>query len=63
MSICEFYCSHGGVCALEPGHDGQYDSGYCTWDDAEALSRSDADDLLREKPGGSEIVMIWDRIV
>lgn len=58
MSIfCESYCSHGGRCDLEPGHDGLHSSsGYCTWTDAEALTREAADRVLYDKPGGAEFL-------
>jgi hypothetical protein len=39
---CETYCSHGGVCGREAGHEGQHDTGYCKFGDAEAVSRSEA---------------------
>lgn len=57
--ICESYCSHGGVCKLEPGHDGLHDTGYCTWSDAEALSEVEANEVLREKPGGDDVIAFW----
>ena len=29
---CGVRCSHGGVCTLIKGHDGQHDAeGYCQW--------------------------------
>jgi hypothetical protein len=55
--FCESYCSHGGRCDLKPGHDGLHSSsGYCTWPDAEALTREAADAVLSEKPGGAEFL-------
>ncbi len=57
MSVmCESYCSHGGRCESDPGHDGLHDSGYCTWADAEALSRDQADAVLRTKSGGADFL-------
>lgn len=52
--LCGSYCSHGGRCVLDGDHDGLHDSKYCTWTDAEALSREDADDVLRTKPKGAD---------
>jgi hypothetical protein len=49
MNLCDSYCTHGGICELNAGHEGQHDSRYCQWTDAEALSKSDADDLFRDK--------------
>lgn len=51
--LCGSYCSHGGRCESLTGHDGLHDSGYCTWTDAEALTRQAADDVLRTKRGGA----------
>lgn len=57
MSIlCTSYCSHGGRCELKPGHDVLHNSGYCTWPDAEALTREAADAVLYDKPGGAEFL-------
>jgi hypothetical protein len=52
--ICDSYCSHGGRCVMHPGHGGLHDSRYCTWTDAEALSREQADEVLRGKPDGAD---------
>jgi hypothetical protein len=41
-----------------PGHDGAHDSGYCTWADAEALTREAADKVLRRSPAGAEYLDI-----
>jgi len=47
---CETYCSHGGACSLEVGHDGVHNaSGYCTFTDAEAVSKDEADQILCDK--------------
>jgi len=55
--FCESYCSHGGRCELAPGHAGLHDSSYCTWTDADALTREQADDVLATKPGGAGFLM------
>lgn len=59
-SYCESFCSHGGVCALEPGHDGLHDSRYCTWTDDEAIDREAADELLLDHPNGAGVKVLWD---
>jgi len=46
---CNSYCSHGGVCELEDGHEGQHDSRYCQWSDDEALDKDEADRRLMQK--------------
>lgn len=43
---CESYCSHGGVCELEAGHEGLHDSRYCKWTDAESIPRAEANAIL-----------------
>jgi hypothetical protein len=58
--ICESYCSHGGVCELDPGHEGLHDSSYCQWADAQSLTREAADEILREKPDGEMAIALWD---
>lgn len=62
MLICDSYCSHGGRCTRDPGHDGDHDSDYCTWTDAEALTKDQADTLLAAKPGGREYLDYMDPI-
>lgn len=57
---CNVFCSHGGVCTLDLGHDGLHDSKYCTWSDEESLTRAEADEVLSDKPGGSSVVATWD---
>ncbi len=52
--VCRSYCSHGGVCALPPGHEPPHDSKYCRWTDEEALTKAEADEILAGKPGGAE---------
>lgn len=54
--MCESYCTHGGVCELEPGHSGSHDSRYCQWTDDQAVTRAEADAALSTKPGGAEVV-------
>jgi len=46
MKPCDSYCEHGGVCELELGHEGLHDSRYCQWDDAHALTKAEADEIL-----------------
>lgn len=58
--MCETYCSHGGVCELEQGHEGQHDSRYCQWGDDESLSRDEANAVLETKPGGTAISLLWE---
>ena len=60
--MCQSYCSHGGRCTLDPGHAGLHDSGYCTWTDAEALTREAANDVLATKAGGQEYLDTMDPI-
>lgn len=45
---CHSYCSHGGYCTLDNGHEGQHDSGYCQWSDEDSLSKPEADDVIRK---------------
>lgn len=54
--LCDSYCSHGGRCESRPGHDGLHDSRYCTWTDAEALSRDQADAVLGRTPEGADFL-------
>ena len=54
--ICDSYCSHGGRCELQPGHDGLHDSRYCTWGEAEALSREQADAVLGSTAAGQDFL-------
>jgi len=57
MSVmCDSYCSHGGRCVKNPDHKGKHDSKYCKWTDAEALSREQADEVLRGNPDGAEFL-------
>lgn len=46
---CISYCSHGGCCMLDAGHEGLHDSTYCTWSDAEAVTEEEADAILLER--------------
>ena len=57
---CHSYCSHGGVCELNAGHDGLHDSRYCTWTDGEAVPKDQADAILAGKPGGIEVLDLID---
>lgn len=54
---CQVYCSHGGYCVQNYGHEGQHDSGYCKWDDKDSLSKAEADEVLASKPGGEEVLI------
>jgi hypothetical protein len=47
--MCNAYCSHGGRCVLDDGHEGLHDSEYCQWSDAESLTKEAADAVLIEK--------------
>lgn len=54
MRLCGSYCSHGGRCVKDAPHEGElHDSAYCTWSDAEALTKDAADAVLRTKPAGA----------
>ena len=53
MSNCWSYCSHGGVCTLDEGHEGLHDSEYCTWADAQALTKEAADAVFLRKGGST----------
>lgn len=50
-TYCWAYCSHGGVCEKEAGHEGLHDTRYCTWADAEALTKEAADQIFLQKGG------------
>ena len=64
MDYCLAYCSHGGTCTREPGHEDLHDSGYCQWADAESLTRDAADAVLRSRgPDGVMIADQWDLMV
>jgi hypothetical protein len=55
---CSAYCSHGGWCALNEGHEGLHSSGFCTWSDAESLNQEEADTALRARsPRLAEVVL------
>lgn len=43
---CQSFCQHGGICAQKPGHPPPHRSGYCSWTDAEALTRAEADAVI-----------------
>lgn len=62
MSMCQSYCSHGGRCELDRGHDGLHDSNYCTWTDAEALTKDAADQILATKRGGRTYLTFLDPV-
>ena len=47
--MCGAYCTHGGVCVLKMGHEGQHDSYYCKWGDEESLTKLEADAKLQAK--------------
>lgn len=54
--LCKSYCSHGGRCVLDAGHDGLHDSRYCQWADAEALTREQADDVIGRTAQGRDFL-------
>ena len=59
MRPCLSNCEHGGICTLELAHPGLHDSDYCTWTDARALPKAEADALFIRKagkPGGIGVV-------
>jgi len=56
--LCKSYCTHGGRCVLRAGHDGKHDSRYCQWTDAEALTRGQADAVLRQTAAGEDFLEI-----
>lgn len=43
--MCNRYCSHGGVCIVDGPHE-THDTGRCTFSDAEAVSKVEADALM-----------------
>jgi hypothetical protein len=53
---CDSYCSHGGRCTLKSGHTGLHNSGYCTWDDNEALTRQEADEVMAQTQEGRDFL-------
>ena len=58
---CWSYCSHGGVCVLDAGHEDLHNSNYCTWSDAESISREAADRILMSNgPQGVLLATMWD---
>jgi hypothetical protein len=60
--MCTSYCSHGGRCELDPGHDGLHDSNYCTWTDTEGLTKAAADAVLATKDGGQDYLDTMDPV-
>jgi len=46
MTICGAYCPHGGVCLLEKGHEEYHDTGFCKFNDKEAIGKEEADAML-----------------
>ncbi len=53
---CDHYCTHGGRCVLDRGHDGLHDTRYCQWPDTESLNRQAADEVLAGKPDGQDFL-------
>ncbi len=45
--ICGKCCKHGGVCALDRGHEELHDAGGCRYSDEETIGIDEADDILR----------------
>lgn len=60
--ICTSYCSHGGRCELDPGHEGMHDSRYCTWTDAESLTKDAADAVLSRSADGRDYLDTLDSL-
>jgi hypothetical protein len=58
--MCQSYCSHGGRCVLDLGHDGLHDSRYCAWTDADALTKDQADRVLATTRGGQDYLDTMD---
>lgn len=54
--MCDSYCTHGGRCTKEPGHAGDHDTDYCTWTDAEALTREQADEVMGRTQQGRDFL-------
>ena len=44
MTYCISFCSHGGICELDAGHEGLHDSRFCTWTDDEAIWQAAEED-------------------
>lgn len=57
---CNEYCSHGGICILNAGHSGQHETGYCKWDTADSITKSEADAIMSQTPTGALIVQMSD---
>jgi hypothetical protein len=52
---CGQYCSHGGFCDLDAGHEGLHQAGvFCSWSSVDSLTKEEADEVLAEKEGGPE---------
>lgn len=52
--FCNAYCTHGGVCNLDTGHEGLHSaSGYCEWEDRQSISEAEADQKINDKGYGS----------
>lgn len=60
MSMCQSYCTHGGRCTLDRGHDGLHDSSYCTWADADGLTKEAADAVLSQTERGRDYLETFD---
>jgi hypothetical protein len=55
--MCQHYCSHGGRCTLERGHEGLHDSsGECRWPDAESITRAEADAIMAKTEFGASFL-------
>ena len=46
---CGRRCCHGGCCILPEGHEGNHDTEFCQFSEAEALSDEDGDNLAISK--------------
>lgn len=61
---CLAYCSHGGVCNREDGHEGKHDSDYCQWTDEESISYDEAQSRLAARSEQGQLLAFeWDLMV
>lgn len=58
---CLTYCSHGGICELDDGHEGLHTTRYCWWTDADSVDHATADEILRQSgsPDAEFIIALW----
>ena len=60
-NLCDHYCKHGGICALDKDHTELHNaSGCCQWSSEESVSKivADAEFLLRGGPIASFLLAL-----